>query len=180
MPGHMIIVRLRESAKNGAIMRKALPIAAMMVLAASVVGCGGNDNGAGNGGATTAATPAQTTTTAQTTPSAAASGTLTVRMSEFAFDPKDAVAKAGKVTIAAPNDGKVVHELVILKTAANPAQLPMDGDEVDESKNVGEIPDVEPGATKKVTLNLAAGKYAMVCNLPGHYKSGMYGSLTVK
>ena len=52
---------------------------------------------------------------------------------------------------------------LLLKTNADPAKLPMDGDEVDESTNVGEIPDVEPGATKKVTLKLAAGKYAMVC-----------------
>ena len=97
-----------------------------------------------------------------------------------AFDPKDAVATAGKVTISAPNDGNVVHELVVLKTGADPAKLPMDGDEVNESANVGEIPDVAPGATKKVTIKLAAGKYAMVCNLPGHYAAGMYGSLTVK
>ena len=79
-------------------------------------------------------------------------------MSEFAFDPKDAVAKAGKVTITAPNDGKVVHELVILKTSADPAHLPMDGDDVDERTSVGEIADVEPGATKKVTLKLAPGE----------------------
>lgn len=89
------------------------------------------------------------------------------------------VANAGKVTISAPNDGKVVHELVILKTNANPAHLPMDGDDVDESTNIGEIPDVAPGATKKVTLKLTPGKYVMVCALPGHYKAGMYGSLTV-
>ena len=156
-------------------MRKVLPLGATVVFAASMVGCGGSDNGDGGG---TAKAPAATAP--QTTESTAASDTLTVKMSEFAFDPKDAVANAGKVTISAPNDGKVVHELVVLKTSADPAHLPMDGDEVDESKNVGEIPDVEPGATKKVTLNLAAGKYAMVCNLPGHYKAGMYGSLTVK
>ena len=156
-------------------MRKALPLAATVVFAALMVGCGGSDNGDGGGNAT-----APTATAPQTTESTAASDTLTIKMSEFAFDPKDVVAKAGKVTITAPNDGKVVHELVVLKTSADPADLPMDGDEVDESKNVGEIPDVEPGDTKKVTLNLTAGKYAMVCNLPGHYKAGMYGSLTVK
>ena len=155
-------------------MRKAIPIAATILLTASVAGCGGSDNGGGEA-KTTASAPA-------TTPSQppAASGNLTVRMSEFAFDPKQAVAKAGKVTISAPNDGKVIHELVVLKTKADPAHLPMDGDDVDESTAVGEIADVEPGATKKVTLKLAPGKYAMVCALPGHYKAGMYGSLTVQ
>ena len=100
-------------------------------------------------------------------------------MTEFAFDPKDAIAKAGKVTITAPNDGTVVHELVLLKTDADPAALPKKGDEVDESSSVGEIADVEPGSTKKATFKLAPGKYAMVCALPGHYEGGMYGSLTV-
>ena len=88
-------------------------------------------------------------------------------MTEFAFDPKDNSAKAGKVTITAPNDGKVVHELVLLKTDEDPAALPKKGDEVDESTSVGEIADVEPGSTKKATFKLAPGKYAMVCALPG-------------
>ncbi len=97
------------------------------------------------------------------------------------FDPSDAVAKAGKVTVTAPNVGNVVHELVLLKTDADPAKLPTKADgSVDESTSVGEIADVEAGATKKVTLDLQPGTYAMVCALPGHYQSGMYGSLTVK
>ena len=154
---------------------KSLVMVPFVILAVPVAsGCGGDDNEGDSG---KAAAPAATETQPATQ---GASSTLTVRMTEFAFDPKNAVAKAGKVTISAPNDGKVVHELVVLKTNADPAKLPMDGDEVDESTNVGEIPDVEPGATKKVTLKLAAGKYAMVCALPGHYEAGMYGSLTVK
>jgi uncharacterized cupredoxin-like copper-binding protein len=157
-------------------MRKALLISATVTLAASVAGCGGSDNSGSDG----KATPSAPTTAETTTQPTAASGTITVRMSEFAFDPKNALAKAGRVTIAAPNDGKVVHELVVLKTNADPAHLPMDGDDVDESTNVGEIADVEPGASKKVTLTLKPGKYAMVCALPGHYKAGMYGSLTIQ
>ena len=158
---------------------KSLLIIPLVILAAPIAsGCGGGDDN-DNDDSGKAAAPAATTTQ-PATQGAGASGALTVRMTEFAFDPKDAVATAGKVTISAPNDGKVVHELVVLKTNADPAKLPMDGDEVNENTNVGEIPHVEPGATKKVTLKLAPGKYAMVCNLPGHYKAGMYGSLTVK
>jgi uncharacterized cupredoxin-like copper-binding protein len=158
---------------------KSLLIVPLVILAVPVAsGCGGGDDN-DNDDSGKAAAPAATETQ-PATEGAGASGALTIRMTEFAFDPKDAVAKAGKVTISAPNDGKVVHELVVLKTNADPAKLPKQGDEVDESTNVGEIPDVEPGTTKKVTLKLAAGKYAMVCALPGHYEAGMYGSLTVK
>ena len=125
--------------------------------------------------------PGVTVTATQTaTQPAAASRALTIRMTEFAFDPKDSSAKAGRVTITAPNDGKVVHELVLLKTDEDPAALPKEGDEVDESTSVGEIADVEPGSTKKAKIKLAPGKYAMVCALPGHYEGGMYGSLTVE
>ena len=155
---------------------KSRSLVAIVILVAPVaVGCGGDDNGDGGQTATPSATATQTTTAQP-----AASHALTIRMTEYAFDPDDAVAKAGKVTITAPNDGKVVHELVLLKTDADPANLPKNGDEVDESTSVGEIADVEPGSTKKATFKLAPGEYAMVCALPGHYEGGMYGSLTVK
>jgi uncharacterized cupredoxin-like copper-binding protein len=156
---------------------KSLAIAVIVILAAPVAaGCGGDvDNG--DGGQAGAPSPTATQTTTQPP---AAERALTIRMTEFAFDPKDAIAKAGRVTITAPNDGTVVHELVLLKTDEDPATLPKKGDEVDESTSVGEIADVEPASTKKATFKLAPGKYAMVCALPGHYEGGMYGSLTVE
>jgi uncharacterized cupredoxin-like copper-binding protein len=43
----------------------------------------------------------------------------------------------------------------------------------------GEVPDVEAGETKSGKFHLTPGKYAMFCNLPGHYAQGMYGTLTV-
>jgi uncharacterized cupredoxin-like copper-binding protein len=154
---------------------RSLPLAAVFVLVALVVGCGDDDNGGGGQADAPSSTKAE-----KTTPPPAASHALTIRMTEYAFDPKDAVAKKGKVTITAPNDGQIVHELVLLKTDADPANLPKKGDDVDESTSVGEIADVEAGATKKATFKLAPGKYAMVCALPDHYENGMYGSLTVK
>jgi uncharacterized cupredoxin-like copper-binding protein len=33
---------------------------------------------------------------------------------------------------------------------------------------------MEPGAVMMLTLKLAPGHYAVVCNLPGHYASGMH------
>ncbi len=161
-------------------MRTSLPIAATALLAASLAaGCGSDDSNTSTSGlpsALTATQPAPTTTTQQ----AAGSHSLTVKMSEFAFEPKDAVAEAGKVELSTPNEGKSVHELVLLQTDADPAKLPKKGGKVDESTSVGEIADVEPGTTKKKTFKLKAGKYAMVCALPGHYEGGMYGSLTVR
>ena len=149
-------------------MSKLLAAATIALFAA---GCGGSSNDKASSSSTS--TPASA-------PAAVAKGTVTVSMSEFAFSPKDVVVKAGKVTISAPNQGSVPHELVLLKTDADPAKLPQKDGEVDESASVGEIADVAAGATKSHTFTLAPGHYAMVCNLPGHYSSGMYGSLTVK
>src|SRR6476619_5075896 len=147
-------------------MRFLLTLAAAGSVALAAAGCGSDDSGTDAG---TAATPA---TTAAATPSTASAdpGALSVKMTEFAFTPQDVTAKAGKVTITAPNDGKVAHELVVLKTDADPGKLPMKDGEVDESTSVGEIPDVPAGGSKSVTLQLKPGRYAMVCNLPGHYK----------
>ena len=40
--------------------------------------------------------------------------------------------------------------------------------------NVGETGDMEPGTSMTLTLDLAPGHYAVVCNLVGHYANGMH------
>ena len=40
--------------------------------------------------------------------------------------------------------------------------------------NVGETGDMEPGAVMLLTIDLSAGHYGVVCNLPGHYAMGMH------
>ncbi len=123
-----------------------------------------------------------------TTPASAAGGkALQITMSDDFFTPKDATAKAGSVTISAPNTGQLVHEMVLAKTEADPSKLPTTSDgSVDEAKlesagqDAGEIADVTPGGTKKGTFKLTPGKYVMFCNVPGHYAAGMYGTITAK
>lgn len=124
-----------------------------------------------------------------TTPTTQQSGgsALEIRMDDYSFAPKDATATTGRVKITAPNDGKVVHELVLLKTNRDPGSFEVSGGEVDEkaleesgAEIPGEIADVPPGKSKSMTVDLTPGKYAMICNLPGHYQRGMYGSLTAK
>jgi uncharacterized cupredoxin-like copper-binding protein len=153
-----------------------LTILAALVSAAGllVTGCGDGDGGT--------TTPAQTTGT-----TAPQRGSLEISMGDYFFNPKDASARAGSVTISAPNEGEVVHELVLAKTDVDPAKLPTTSDgEVDEAKleargeAAGEIADVEAGDTKQGTFKLTPGSYAMFCNIPGHYAKGMYGTLTVK
>jgi uncharacterized cupredoxin-like copper-binding protein len=156
--------------------RSAFVLILVALVPVAVIGCGGDDDDSDGA-----------TTSADTESTAAASGALTIKMGDFYFDPKDATSAAGTVEIAAPNEGAVEHELVLFRSDADPAALPLAGGEVDEAAleaeggvNVGEIEDVEPGKSKSGEFDLTTpGKYVMFCNLPAHYEQGMYGSVTV-
>ncbi len=105
---------------------------------------------------------------------APAKSTVNVRLKEFKILLSAPTAKPGKVTFAVKNVGKIEHEFVVIRTNRAPGKLPMEGDEASEKGAVGEVPDVAPGKSGKVTLNLKPGKYVFICNLPGHYKAGQY------
>ena len=109
-----------------------------------------------------------------------------VTLDEWSVKPSVASVPAGKVTFQVVNQGKIEHELVLLKTdlAANALKArAAEPDKVDEeagAKNMGEIEDVGTGASKSETFDLAPGKYVLVCNVAGHYKSGMATAFEVK
>jgi uncharacterized cupredoxin-like copper-binding protein len=89
--------------------------------------------------------------------------------------------KAGPVTFDVHNsaENNMVHELVVLKTPLADDALPVRDGQVQEQKlrKMGEIEDVAPGKTKRLTINLASGHYVLVCNKPGHYSMGMHAAL---
>ena len=138
----------------------------LAVLAIGAVGCGGDDNNDNSSASTPASTPAAptTSTAATSTPAAAAGGgTVTLGESEFKITPKDATAKAGKVTIDVKNDGAIVHNLNV------------EGNGLAEKKTA----DLQPGSSGKLTVDLKPGKYEMYCSIDGHRASGMEGTITV-
>lgn len=78
------------------------------------------------------------------------------------------------------------NELELFKSDADPADLPVSGGTVDTeafeeegAEEKGEA-EAEPGETAEFSAELEPGEYVMICNIPGHYEDGMYGSLTVK
>ena len=97
----------------------------------------------------------------------------------------------GRVTFRVTNVGVVSHEMVILPLPASQAvgTRPFDGSaKIDETGSLGEASKsggegagdgIEPGAQGRLTVTLAPGRYELVCNLVGHYVSGMYSILTV-
>ncbi len=96
------------------------------------------------------------------------------------------------MSLVAQNLGGDVHELVVLPLAAGHAagaRAIGGNDRVSEAGTVGEASrscgagagnGIDPGATGWVTLDLKPGRYELVCNLPGHYRAGMYAELDVE
>jgi uncharacterized cupredoxin-like copper-binding protein len=128
-------------------------------------------------GAAGAATPAQV---------------LGVKLQDSSTDPSiahmhlavDPIAlKPGRVTIQAENQSKsLVHEVIVVRDPGA-KELPFDAKQnrVIEARvrSLGEISELAPGKTGKLTLNLKAGTYLLICNQPGHYKDGMTAKVTV-
>lgn len=109
--------------------------------------------------------------------------TVGITLESFKIVPTLTSAKAGEVTFTIQNKATdQVHEFVVLKTDLAADQLPLDG-EGNASEEAGEVADevedIAIGQSTELKVNLQAGHYVLLCNLPGHYKSGMHAEFTV-
>lgn len=109
----------------------------------------------------------------------ASAAKVNVKLIEFKLLPSTKRVAAGKVTFVARNTGKIPHEFVVLKTKTPAGKLPTKGVEAVETGKVGAIKTFGAGTTKTLTLTLKRGHYALICNLPGHYKAGQFADFTV-
>lgn len=92
--------------------------------------------------------------------------------------------KAGEVTFRVTNTSNdVVHEMIVVPIKNAETQLPynVDQNQIDEdaAHHLGEVSELDPGKTGALTLTLTPGKYALLCDVPGHYMNGMWTVLTV-
>jgi uncharacterized cupredoxin-like copper-binding protein len=127
----------------------------------------------------TSAPAAAADTSKAATPTPAAPHSVNVSLKEFSVNPSSPQAAAGKVSFHVRNTGTITHEFVVLKTNKDAGAL-LKGARADETGNVGETGDLQAGASKTIELKLAPGHYALICNLPGHYKASQYVNFTVK
>jgi hypothetical protein len=104
---------------------------------------------------------------------------VAVQVDEFSVFPGTQGAPTGKVRFVVTNIGRFEHEFVVLRTN-KPAGNLLKGKEADESGNVGEIGGVPPGQARTLNLTLKPGHYALICNLPGHYKTGQFADFYVR
>lgn len=113
--------------------------------------------------------------------------TVNVELGEYYIKPDKSEVPAGKVRFVAKNVGQMEHELIVLKTELPADQLPYNeqeqkAEEEQAGQVLGEIePDeLPPGKSAEMTLDLAAGHYVLLCNLPQHYKNGMHIDFRVR
>lgn len=113
----------------------------------------------------------------------AANGDVDVTLSNFKIAVEPGSVPAGTVTFRVVNEGPSVHEFVVFKTDLDPAELPTNADgDVEEGEDfepLDEIEDIADGAEPSLELDLVAGSYVLVCNIPGHYRGGMRAGFTV-
>ena len=98
---------------------------------------------------------------------------------------------AGTVSLAVLNHGTKKHELVVMPLAAGAtvgSRTVGADDAVSETGSLGEASNncgagsgegINAGSAGWLTLQLAPGRYEILCNLPGHYAAGMYAELDV-
>ena len=152
-----------------AIVLAAALLAVALIVTGIVFVAGGSDKAAISKGAPAPA--------AARAPAAAAS--IGVTLKEFTVSPAPSAGRAGRVTFRVRNAGALGHEFVVLRTSKSAAGL-LKGGKASEAGNVGEIGGLQPGVTKTLRLNLKAGHYALICNLPGHYAAGQRADFVVK
>jgi glucose/arabinose dehydrogenase/plastocyanin len=84
-----------------------------------------------------------------------------VSLSEMFFDPDQIRISADTdVKVILENSGVTTHNFTVNDTDISV--------------------DVEPGTSAEVVINLPAGKYRVICNVPGHKEAGMTAQLIVK
>lgn len=106
---------------------------------------------------------------------------VNVGLADFTLTLDKSSVAAGPVDFVVDNAGPSVHEIEVFAGATDGAPLQVDSSVADTTglDLVDEVEDILPGSTATITLNLTAGTYLVICNLPGHYEHGMRQYLTV-
>src|SRR5262249_5750529 len=75
------------------------------------------------------------------------------------------------------------HEMPVIKFDSAESPLPYDNNQEkvieEKTQDLGEVSDLDPGKSGTLPLDLAPGRYILLCNEPGHFMHGMQASLTV-
>ena len=106
-----------------------------------------------------------------------------MREVSFQIQMSQTSAQAGPITFHIVNGADdMLHEFIIIQTDAPAGELPSDesGRVIEDAVTIiTAAEDIPPSNSRDIRVNLAAGHYVMICNLPGHYQQGMRVDFTV-
>jgi plastocyanin len=97
------------------------------------------------------------------------SGPNTVVMSDYEYDPREVQVRRGQ-TLRVVNEGGIAHNLTIERGP----------DPRDETDRLAGTDSFLKGDSEQLRVDLAPGRYVMVCTVPGHRELGMVGKLAVR
>jgi uncharacterized cupredoxin-like copper-binding protein len=131
------------------------------------------------------------TTAPSSAPTAEPPSAVAVSLVEFSVVPESPVGAAGPIRFSVRNQGKEVHEFVVVRSKLDPGKLPTKADgSVDEDKvdHLAEVEDLKPKKKETLKIDLAPGSYVLMCNrvetdkgkTEAHYKLGMRTRFTVR
>jgi uncharacterized cupredoxin-like copper-binding protein len=99
-------------------------------------------------------------------------------LDEFSVTLAQTSAPAGPQTFLARNRGSVAHQLLVIRTDRPVDRLPVkDGEVRTKAKGLRVVAEAElisPGSSQTLDVDLSPGTYALICNIAGHYTSGMH------
>ncbi len=116
------------------------------------------------------------------TPDAGAT-TVDVMLDEFSVTVDPTSGAAGPVSFAVANAGGSLHNFRVIKSDLAPDALPVASNKVDEDQLdviASSSGNIAAGADQAVSATLEAGDYVLICDVPGHYRLGMYAAFTVE
>jgi uncharacterized cupredoxin-like copper-binding protein len=161
-PAQTDTTRTREALAT-VVLVAAVAVAAIVLVSIFTSGGGSNGKSVAAGGA------------------AAGPTAVYAQLGEMYIKPDVRSVPAGRTKFTVANVGTLKHEMVVVKTPTPAGQLPTNAaGEASEKGAVGEVSDLGPGRADALTLNLKPGHYALICNLPGHYKAGMFTNFRVR
>ena len=119
------------------------------------------------------------------TPTTKPASALSVQLSEFKVQLASTSLSPGRRTLEIANAGKTQHELLVFRSDLDPSRYPLENGDINEKgpgiSLISDGENIDPGKHQTRGVDLTApGKYLFVCNIPGHFKAGMFVSVTVR
>ena len=163
------MIRSKSAAASVAsVLTRVVLLAAVLGAVTALAGCGSSST---------------TSSTSANSPSPQ-TGPPNVSLTEWKVD-VPATFPAKSTTFQITNTGSVQHELLVFKSDLSASQYPTDANGAiqEDGPGITKVSDgdnLDPGKSQSRDIDLTKpGKYLFVCNLPSHFKQGMFVQVTV-